>query len=126
VEIPNPDKKEQSAGGVTQVLTDIKLGIKAITTHKGLSYMFLFSISATFCIMPIAVLFPLLTLQHFNGGKFEMSVIEVIWGVGMLAGGGLLGAFKVQFNKIVMINSMHLLLGICLAVSGVLPVNGFI
>lgn len=126
VKIPDPDKKEQTSVSVTQVLKDIVLGIKSVTQNKGLSYMFLFSVIATFCIMPIAVLFPLLTLQHFNGGKFEMSIIEIIWGVGMLIGGALLGIFKPSLNKVIIINSMHIILGICLAWSGALSPNGFV
>ena len=126
VVIPNPSREHQAQGSVKQVLRDISIGVKTVTHNKGLSYLFLFSILATFCIMPVAVLFPLLTLQHFGGGKFEMSVIEVVWGVGMLAGGGLLGIFKPSLNKVIIINSMHLLLGISLAASGLLPASGFV
>ncbi|QNL49634.1 MFS transporter [Olivibacter sp. SDN3] len=126
VKIPNPSRSLQEKSSIKQVLRDISLGIKGVTSNKGLSYMFLFSILATFCIMPVAVLFPLLTLQHFGGGKFEMSVIEVVWGIGMLAGGGLLGIFKPTMNKVIIINCMHLLLGITLAISGLLPSGGFL
>lgn len=126
IKIPNPEREAQAADGVQQVLRDIGSGIKAVTANKGLAYMFLFSILATFCIMPVAVLFPLLTLQHFDGGKFEMSVIEVVWGIGMLAGGGVLGIFKPSFNKVIIINSMHILLGATLAISGILPASGFV
>ncbi len=126
VHIPNPKKSPETGQGVRQVLQDLALGIRAVTTDKGISWLFFFSIVATFCIMPVAVLFPLLTLQHFGGGKFEMSVIEVVWGIGMLVGGGLLGIFKPSFNKIVIINSMHVLLGLSLAISGVLSPAGFL
>src|SRR5690606_13351611 len=110
VKIPNPVRDSHEKASINQVLRDISIGIKAITHHKGLSYMFLFAILVTFCIMPLAVLFPLLTLEHFKGGKFEMSAIEIAWGIGMLAGGGLLGIFKPNINKVIILNSMHLLL----------------
>jgi len=126
VKIPNPESTEKEKASPGQVIRDISLAIRAVTENQGLSYMFFFSILATFCIMPVAVLFPLLTLQHFGGGKFEMSIIEVAWGVGMLAGGGLLGIFKPTLNKIIILNSMHILLGISLAASGLLPLNGFL
>nr|WP_262507173.1 MFS transporter [Sphingobacterium sp. IITKGP-BTPF85] len=71
-------------------------------------------------------MFPLLTIDHFNGGKWEMSVIEIIWGVGMLVGGGLLGAFKVNFSKVIMINTMHIVLGLTFAFSGWFPSTWFI
>lgn len=127
VHIPNPEKVEQEQRmGVKQVLLDLGLGIRAVTSDKGISWLFLFSILATFCIMPVAVLFPLLTLQHFGGGKFEMSLIEVVWGIGMLVGGGLLGIFKPTLNKVIIINSMHILLGGSLAASGLLSASGFV
>lgn len=127
VHIPNPDKATaEQTPGIKQVLRDLRLGISAVTSNQGISWLFGFSILATFCIMPVAVLFPLLTLQHFGGGKFEMSVIEVVWGVGMLVGGGVLGIFKPTLNKIIIINGMHILLGVSLAGSGLLPPSGFI
>ena len=127
VHIPNP-KKDQVAqtGGIRQVLRDLSLGIAAVTSHRGVSWLFVLSILATFCIMPVGVLFPLLTLQHFGGGKLEMSIVEVSWGIGMLVGGGLLGVFKLGINKIIVINSMHILLGMSLVGSGILPSSGFI
>lgn len=126
VKIPNAVSSSLEKASIKQVLSDVSVGIKAVTQNKGLSYMFLFSILATFCIMPVAVLFPLMTIQHFGGGKFEMSLIEIAWGVGMLAGGGLLGIFKPAINKVVILNCMHLLLGVSLGYSGLLPSSSFI
>ncbi len=125
VKIPNPEQAERQGEGIRQVLADIGVGIKAITSNRGLSLLFLFSIVATFCLMPVAVLFPLMTLQHFGGNAFQMSVIEVVWGVGMLAGGGLLGLLKLRINKVVLINWMYIILGAALAGSGLLPPWGF-
>ncbi|WP_028296239.1 MFS transporter [Olivibacter sitiensis] len=126
VKIPRPEPNKSLSNGVRQVIQDLAIGIQAISKKRGLSYLFLFSILATFCIMPVAVLFPLLTLQHFEGGTFHMSVIEIIWGVGMLIGGAFLGVFKPNISKVVLINSMHLLLGATLAISGVLPSWAFV
>ncbi|WP_262250394.1 MFS transporter [Parapedobacter soli] len=127
VHIPNPEKEHaDQTTGIRHVLRDLRLGIAAVTANRGISWLFGLSILATFCIMPVAVLFPLLTLQHFGGGKFEMSIIEVVWGIGMLVGGGLLGIFKPTLNKIVILNSMDILLGITLVGSGLLPATGFI
>jgi len=126
VHIPRPEQQATHATGIKQVLREIGSGVRAVTTLKGLSYLFTFSILSTFCIMPVAVLFPLLTLKHFEGTAFHMSVIEVMWGAGMLAGGGILGIFKLRMNKVILINWMYLLLGGSLALSGLLPSEGFI
>jgi len=79
-----------------------------------------------FCIMPVAVLFPLLTIQHFNGGKFEMSIVEVTWGVGMLVGGSILGIWKPQFKKVILINFMNVIIGITFTWSGLLNASQFV
>jgi DHA3 family macrolide efflux protein-like MFS transporter len=126
IRIPNPAQQILDKASIEQVGRDIVIGVRAVTKNRGLSYLFLFSILATFCIMPVAVLLPLLTLQHFGGGKFEMSLVEVVWGIGMLVGGGLLGVFKPNASKVILINYMHILLGLSLAISGMLPMNGFI
>lgn len=127
VHIPRPKwQGHGSPSGIRNVLRDLRMGIGAVTSNRGISWLFFFSVLATFCIMPVAVLFPLLTLEHFGGGKFEMSLIEVVWGVGMLVGGGILGVFKPSLNKIVVINVMLILLGISLGVPGLIAPTGFV
>ncbi len=126
ISIPKPEFLENSKASFQQVWRDLKSGFQEIHQKKGVYLMFVYSVIATFCIMPIAVLFPLLTIEHFKGGKFEMSVIEIIWGIGMLCGGGLLGIWKPKIRKIVIINCMHILLGITFALSGWIPSTQFL
>ncbi len=126
VVIPNPQISEKSKASFNQVWQDIRLGFHEVLRNKGLSWLFLYSIIATFCIMPVAVMFPLLTLNHFGGGKFEMSIIEMVWGVGMLIGGGILGIWKPSTSKIILINCMHIILGATLALSGWISASAFI
>ena len=122
VKIPNPERTEQTT---RHVLREIVSGVQEVTRQKGLRWLFLFAILSTFCIMPVSVLFPLMTLNYFGGDVFQVSLIEVIWGVGMLLGGLLLSVMKGSVNKVVLINSMYLLLGVSLAGSGLLPPSGY-
>lgn len=46
------------------------------------------SVAVTFFLMPVAVLFPLMTVTHFGGGTFQMSLVEIVWGI-WYAGGGI-------------------------------------
>ncbi|OYD45672.1 hypothetical protein CHU00_10005 [Sphingobacterium cellulitidis] len=121
-----PYLKVESKASLGQVWRDLKLGFLAIHQNKGLNRMFMYSILATMGILPVAIMFPLLTIDHFKGDKFEMSVIEVVWGVGMLVGGSALSAFKVSYRKVLMVNFMHILLGLTFVFSGILPANMFI
>lgn len=77
VHIPNPEQTQSDKTGIAQVMRELWNAMQAIMSKKGLPLIFLFSIICTFFIMPVAVLFPLLTLQHFQGNTFQMSLIEV-------------------------------------------------
>ena len=120
-----PHLKVEVSSSIGHVWKDLKMGFFAIYHNKGLNWMFIYSIIATIGIMPIAIMFPLLTIDHFKGKEFEMSVIEIVWGVGMLVGGSILSAFNVSLRKVILINCMHILLGITFIVSGVLASNLF-
>ncbi len=126
IHIPNPEITDKAKASVKQVLNDMKISLKEILSKKGLSFLFLYSIISLFCIMPVAVLFPLLTINHFQGDKFEMSVIEIIWGVGMLVGGGFLGIWKPTINKVIIINIMHIIIGATFTWSGLLNPSQFV
>jgi DHA3 family macrolide efflux protein-like MFS transporter len=105
---------------------DLKAGLRTIHERKGIRLLFLYAMIATFCIMPIAILFPLLTIDHYGGDKWEMSVVEIVWGIGMLVGGSLLGVFKISVPKIILVNSMHILLGLTFVLSGWFPMGWFV
>src|SRR5690606_4680452 len=60
------------------------------------------------------------------GNEFQMSFIEVAWGIGMLIGGGLLGLIKFKYNKAIAVNFTYIILGLALAVSGILPAKGYL
>lgn len=126
VHIPNPEKRKEQDEPALSVVKDIKIGIRAVTQLKGLKLLFIFFSVTMLCIMPVAVLFPLMTLQHFGGGAFQMSVIEVVWGMGMLIGGGVLGIFKPSFNKAVLINITYIVIGLTFLLSGILSPSMFV
>jgi len=125
VKIPNPVKKEGSeeAGAL---LREFKEGFRALLHMPGLKWLFIFIVLATFFIVPVATIFPLMTLDHFNGSTYQMSLIEIVWGVGMLTGGGIMSLPRFNFNKIVLINMMYIILGLTFFFSGFLSPQGFI
>ena len=123
VKIPNPPK---SAEMVPHLKREIKEGFHALLQNKTILWLFLFIVFATFFIMPVATMFPLLTLDHFLGDAYRMSLIEIVWGVGMLAGGAIMSIKLMgNINKIILINTMYIILGITFALSGMLPQEGY-
>lgn len=125
VTIPNPSKENATENN--NFLKEIKEGLQAIFHNRGMAWLFVCDVSAMFFIIPIAALFPLMTLNHFMENTFQMSLIETIWGGGMLIGGMLVGLNKLKtFNKAVLIASMCIIDGITFFLTGFLPTNGFI
>lgn len=122
VSIPNPEKKEKTKLNILKDLKEAYIGVKQI---KGLVTLIVLCVMATFVIMPVSALFPLMTLKHFLGDAFQMSIVEVAWGVGMLIGGGIMGIFSIRTNKVLIINAMYILLGSTFFFSGLLPASGF-
>lgn len=76
--------------------------------------------------MPVSVLFPLITLQHFGGNAFQISLVEVAWGVGALLGGAIMGIRVYRINRVIFVNGTCVSLGFSFLISGLLPSEGFI
>lgn len=121
VRIPNPSREQCQA----HILREIREGFTAILSVKGLPWLFLLAILVLFFIMPVGVLFPLMTLQYFGGGTFEMSLVEIVWGGGSLLGGAIMGMRSYPVNKVVLINLMYWIAGLSFLISGLLSPAGF-
>ena len=122
--IPDPSHEERNSE--LHLWREAKEAIMEVRNQYGLSWLFLLSILATFVIMPVSVLFPLMTLNHFAGNAFQVSLVEVSWGGGALLAGALLGLKKYRWNEILLITGMYIALGLTFLFSGLLPVSGFI
>jgi DHA3 family macrolide efflux protein-like MFS transporter len=127
----NESSKETSGRtNITQTefkrfLTELNQGLHEILKRPGLMWMFIFTIFASLAMVPISTLFPLMTLDHFAGDTYKMSMVEIAWGVGMLIGGGIMSLPKFKFNNVLLINSMYVILGMTFAFSGLTPAGGF-
>ena len=122
ITIPNVKTEETKLN----FINDVKDGLKVIAMNRGVLWLLFLSVIAVFFLMPISALFPLMTLKHFNGDAFMMSIIEASWGIGMLIGGVYLGMQKRQFNKVVVMNLANAVVGITFLVSGLLSSDFFI
>ncbi|MCA5004171.1 MFS transporter [Sphingobacterium bovistauri] len=109
---------QQAESNISTVLHDLNSGFIEIQKNKGLYMLFIYAMLTTFFVMPVAIMYPLLTIDHFSGGKWEMSIIEIVWGVGMLVGGGILSIWQGSISKVILVNAMHIFLGLTFVFSG--------
>lgn len=123
VVIPDPKRTEEKV--TRSVMHDLYEGWKEVGKHKGLPWLMGISVAVTFFLMPVAILFPLITVNHFGGGTYQMSLVEIVWGSGMLAGGLILGIWKMKIRKVILINTSYLALGLYILISGLLPPDAF-
>ena len=122
VRIPNPARDTTRKPDLWR---EFREGFSAMHAIPGMGWFFTLAIVVWFFIMPVGVMFPLMTLQHFGGGAFEMSLIEIVWGGGALIGGAVMGARTYRVYRIVLINLMYLTIGLLFAASGMLPPTAF-
>ena len=74
---------------------------------------------------PINALYPLITMEYFNGTPMHISITEIAYASGMLIGGLLLGLFGNYQKRILLITASIFMMGISLTISGLLPQSGF-
>lgn len=121
-----PHVKSESNASVSAVFTELKEGFAAIHHNKGLGYLFFYAMLVTFFVMPAAIMFPLLTTGYYGGGKWEISLIEIVWGIGMLVGGSVLSIMRIKTPKIILVNAMHIILGFSFLLCGAFPPSWFV
>ncbi len=107
-------------------MEEMKNGFAALKENKGLFTLLLIGTLYMFVYMPINALYPLMSMSYFNGTPVHVSITEIAYAAGMLAGGlllGLLGGFR---KRIMLMVTSVFLMGLSLTISGILPSSGFI
>lgn len=110
------------------VLSDVKFGLDQLRGNRGLWYITLMGTAFTLLFMPAASMYPLMTMSYFHGTVSQAGIIEVVYSVGMLAGGAVIGFFGNWSDRMKPILNSIWVMGISFAISGVLPgnSNGFL
>ncbi|MFS0726569.1 MFS transporter [Paenibacillus sp. 1P07SE] len=75
--------------------------------------------------MPMAMLFPLMTLSHFGRGGYSASLIEAVFGIGMILGGGLLSVLASKWRDTTYMSLSLAAIGTTCILSGLLGSGAF-
>ena len=126
--IPNPPRQEAQANGTAQKTgywQDLAQGFRYVAKWPGLLGVILMAMLLNFLLVPASSFQPLVVTKIFNKGVVELGWAETVFGVGMIAGGLLLGAWGGFKRKI--LTSLMGILGISLGVIliGIAPADMF-
>ena len=107
-------------------IREMKEGIVVLRQNKGLFALLLLGTLYTFVYMPINALFPLISMEYFNGTPMHISITEIAFASGMLVGGLILGRLGSYEKRVPLITGSFFMMGVSLAIAGLLPPSGFI
>lgn len=110
----------------SSIIAESKAGYAIIRDNQGLFALLWIGALYCFVYMPISALFPLMSMGYFGGTTTHASIVEIVFAVGMLVGGLLLGAWGGFKKPSVSIISSLTAMGAALTVAGLLPINGFL
>lgn len=103
------------------LLADTKFGVKKLYENRGLWQILVNGAVFTLLFMPAASLYPLMTLDYFGGTIGQAGIVEVVYSVGMLIGGALIGFYGKWQDRMKPIFFAYAGVGLSIGASGLLP-----
>jgi DHA3 family macrolide efflux protein-like MFS transporter len=125
--IPQPERKATASHeNKPTLMQDVREGIAYVRGWPGLVAILFMAVLINFLLTPTGSLMPLLITKHFGKGALEFGLTDSAWGLGVIAGGILLGVWGGFKRKII-----TALIGITGLGAGVMivafaPSNGFL
>ncbi|WP_337035807.1 MFS transporter [Paenibacillus illinoisensis] len=102
------------------------LGWKAFLFEKSIVTITIAMAIFSVVFMPLAMLFPLMTLSHFGRGGYSASLIEAVFGIGMLLGGALLSVLASKWKDSTYMSLSLVAIGLACVLSGVVGSDAFL
>ncbi|KIL34555.1 macrolide transporter [Cohnella kolymensis] len=107
-------------------ISEFKLGWQAFIKVKPIVIITIATTIFSVVFMPLAMLFPFMTLSHFERGGYSASLIEAVFSIGMILGGLLLSVAASKWQDITYICGSLVLIGLTCIGSGVISDEAFI
>ncbi|MBN2501935.1 MAG: MFS transporter [Anaerolineales bacterium] len=128
IAVPQPERiiSADNGGSNTSMWDDLREGLRYVRTWPGLLTMLIMAALINFLITPGFSLLPLLIKDHFGGGAPQLAAMNSGWGIGVIAGGLLLGVWG-GFKRQIATSMLGLIvMGAATAVIGFLPAGLFL
>jgi DHA3 family macrolide efflux protein-like MFS transporter len=119
-------KTVRTAGIVaTSVIKEMIQGFKYILSWKGLAILMLLSALLNFFLLPPFTLLPIMVTTHLDGDVLKLGWLESAFGIGVIAGGLILGAWGGFKKSMVTVLSGIAVAGIAVIALGFTSINLF-
>ncbi|MNB98852.1 enterobactin exporter EntS [compost metagenome] len=102
------------------------LGWRTFISVKPIVFITIAMAGFSVVFMPLAMLFPLMTLEHFGRGGYSASVIEAVFGIGMILGGVLLSVLSSKWRDSTYMSVSLVIIGLTCLLSGVVGSGAFV
>jgi DHA3 family macrolide efflux protein-like MFS transporter len=113
----------KSFKGFSRVLGDMREGLRFLSGWRGLLIIIGIAMAFNLLIVPAMSLTPILVTEHFAGGSREYALFEVALGIGMVAGGLLLGAWGGFKSRVLTGFAGAIVMGVGVCLVGLAPSN---
>ena len=123
VKIHQPKVQATAAPSFNQ---EFRLGWNALIQAKPIVLITAATTVFSIVFMPLATLFPYMTLSHFGRGGYSASLVEAVFSIGMIVGGLLLSMFASKWSDIAYMSLGLLVVGLTCVISGVIGSNAFV
>lgn len=107
------------------VFAELREGATFIYKDKGLRSLMLLIMFTMLLFMPVASLDPLMVYEHFKGDGFQASLVEAVFGIGLLLGSAVILVWGGGSKHIPLIIVSGIVLGLALAACGFLQSDQF-
>ena len=126
IKVPQPSRELTEVLGLKTILSDMREGAVFVWRWKGLRIIMGMSMLINFLMNPAFSLLPLVVTNHFGGGAIELGWLQSANGVGMIAGGLLLGAWGGFRKRIVTAMTSLVISGVFIEAFSFMPPEMFL
>lgn len=105
----------------TSYLSDFKLGLQYVNSHDFLKKFFLFFALFMVLMAPASFLTPLQVARSFGDDVWRLTAIEIVFSIGMMAGGAIIAAWGGFSNKVKTMGFASVIMGVCTFALGSVP-----
>lgn len=124
IRIPRVPRTEEKVS--TSFIAEMKEGYQAIVKHRRLFKLTILMTAVAVLYIPLGTYFPLMVRNHFEKDVVEAGIVEIVFAVGLIAGGSILGVLGDSFDKIKTMAVGMMVMGAALFISGLLSPSLFI